>query len=259
MKMISGLTFPTNGNITLFGKDIQDVDSLINRMGVLIEEPGLYPHLTAAQNLKIKCLALGVQNVDKEIPYLLDLVDLQDAGKKKVKNFSLGMKQRLGIAIALINHPDLLLLDEPINGLDPQGIMEIRELFLKLNRKKNITILISSHILEELSKLATDYGILDHGVLIEELTSSELLNKCNDAIRLVTNDSERACTVIDEMGFTNYKVIDKETIEIYERLDESAALNMALSKKGILVSSVSVIHQGLEDYFLKLTGGSKNV
>lgn len=255
MKMIAGLSYPTKGSITMFDQDVHSSSQIVSRMGILIEEPGLYPNFTAAQNLKIKCLALGVQNMESEVSNLLKLVNLQNVGKKKAKQFSLGMKQRLGIAMALVGEPDLLLLDEPINGLDPQSIVEMRELFLRLNREKNITIVISSHILDELSKLATNYGIVDHGVLLEELTSQDLLEKCNDAIRLIVDNSEKACTVLDEMGFTNYRVIDRQTIEIYERLEEAGAINMTLTQKGVCVSQVSVVNQGLEDYFLKVTGG----
>lgn len=180
-------------------------------------------------------------------------------GKKKTKHYSLGMKQRLGIGLALVGEPDLLVLDEPINGLDPQGIAEIRDTVQKLQEERNMTIIISSHILEELSKIATDYGIIHQGSLIQELTRDELMMRCSERIELVLDQPKQAVPVLDSMGFTNYQVIDKEHIYIFERLNESAALNMELSKAGIMVRGISITNEELEAYFLNLTGGAKNV
>lgn len=157
LRMISGLAAPTEGDISLFGMTGREMNDSMSRIGSLIETPGTYPNLSAFDNLKLKCLAMGIRKKNA-IPELLETVGLRNAGKKKVKNFSLGMKQRLGIALALVGNPDLVILDEPINGLDPQGIAEVRETIFRLNKEKRITFMISSHILEELSKIATDYG-----------------------------------------------------------------------------------------------------
>lgn len=173
----------------------------MSRIGTLIEAPGIYPNMTAAENLKLKCLAMGVRKKGT-VEELLKIVGLSDVGKKHVKHFSLGMKQRLGIALALVGNPDLIILDEPINGLDPQGIVEVREVLSKLNKEQNITFIISSHILEELSKIATNYGIIHNGVLLQELTREELLARCSERIELKTNDTRMACTVLEDMQIT---------------------------------------------------------
>lgn len=213
--------------------------------------------MTAYENLKLKCIAAGV-NRKGYIEELLDIVGLSDVGKKKAGNFSLGMKQRLGIAMALVGEPDLLLLDEPINGLDPQGIVEIRDTILKLNKERNITIVISSHILEELSKIATKYGIINNGVLIEEITREELSEKCCEYIEIKTPTPQNAVVILEKMGFSNYKNIDSNTIQIYERIDESASINMELAKNNIMVEGITVMNQNIEDYFLNITGGDNN-
>ena len=184
----------------------------------------------------------------------MELVGLGDVGKKKAGKFSLGMKQRLGIALALVGDPDFLLLDEPINGLDPQGIVEVREMLLELNKKKGVTILISSHILEELSKIATDYGIISNGKLIEQITREELLSKCRDKIKIKTKDTSGVVTVLDAQGFNDYSVVDIETIYVYDRISDIATLNMEIAKAGILLDSIGVDSSDLEEYFLKTAG-----
>ena len=193
-----------------------------------------------------------------EIEELLDIVGLSDTGKKKVKNFSMGMKQRLGIALALVGDPDLVILDEPINGLDPQGIAEVRDTLSRLNRERELTMIISSHILEELSKIATHYGIIHDGVLLQELTREELLERCSERIELKTDDTRRACTVLDEMGITGYKVVDADTIHIFERLNDSGEITMALAAHQIRTMGITVKNEALEDYYLNLTGGGVN-
>lgn len=258
LKMISGLAAPTEGEFFIFGKSGKTAREYMSRVGSLIEASGVYPNMSAADNLKLKCLAMGIRKKDI-IDELLETVGLNNAGKKKVKNFSLGMKQRLGIALALVGDPDLVILDEPINGLDPYGIAEIRETIFKLNREKNITFIISSHILEELSKIATNYGIIHNGVLIQELTQEELLVNCRERIELKTNDPQKACTVLEAMGITEYKVIDAETIQIFERLTESGEITLELAKKNIRTLGISVKNETLEDYYLNLTGGAENV
>ena len=257
LKMISGLTYPTSGEISLFGCSGNEMKKMFSRIGTLIEAPGLYPNLTAYENLKLKCLCIGLNKQDY-INNLLKTVGLSDVGKKKVKNYSLGMKQRLGIAMALIGEPDLLVLDEPINGLDPQGIAEVRDTIFKLNKERNITIIISSHILEELSKIATDYGIIHNGELIEEMTKEELLSKCCERIEIKLEQPELACAVLDRMKFTNYKVVDKNKIHIFERLDETGNITMELSKENIIIKSIAVESEALEEFFFELTGGAAN-
>ena len=258
LKMISGLAAPTGGDFSLFGKPGREAGEYMSRIGSLIEAPGVYPNLSAAENIKIKCLAMGIRKKDV-ISELLEIVGLNETGKKKVKNFSLGMKQRLGIALALVGDPDLVILDEPINGLDPQGIAEIRETIFTLNKEKNITFIISSHILEELSKIATDYGIIHNGILLQELTREELLSKCCERIELKTNDPQKACTILENMGITEFKVIDSDTIHIFERLSDSGDITMELAKNNVKTMSIAVRNEALEDYYLNLTGGAENV
>lgn len=257
LKMISGLSTPTSGDFSLFGYEGKEVRQVFSRIGTLIEAPGVYPNMTAYNNLKLKCIAAGI-NKKGYIEELLACVGLENTGKKKVKNFSLGMKQRLGIALALVGEPDMLVLDEPINGLDPQGIVEVRDTIQRLNAEKNITIIISSHILEELSKIATNYGIIHNGKLIEEVTREQLLAKCSEHIEIVTDDAKTACTVIENMGISKYKVIDKNTIHIFERLGDSGEIAVELSKGGIKLNGISVKNEALEDYFLSVTGGNEN-
>jgi ABC-2 type transport system ATP-binding protein len=257
LKMLSGLAKPTAGEIEMFGYRGGEMKKIRNRVGCLIEAPGLYGNMTAAENLTIKCRMLGIKKAGY-VEEILSTVGLGDVGKKKTKNFSLGMKQRLGIGLALVGEPDLLILDEPINGLDPQGIVEIRDTIQHLQTERNMTICISSHILEELSKIATDYGIIHNGCLLQELTREELMKRCSERIELVLDDPKLALPVLDAMGFTNYQVVDKEHIHVFERLGESAALNMELAKAGVPVKGISVTSEDLETYFLNLTGGADN-
>ena len=243
LKLLSGLAAPTAGDLS--------------RVGTLIEAPGIYPNLSAAENLKLKCLALGVRRRNA-VSDLLDTVGLGSTGRKPVRHFSLGMKQRLGIALALVGDPDLLILDEPINGLDPQGIAEVRETLYHLNRDRNITLILASHILEELAKIATHYGILHDGALLQELTRQELLEKCGERIELQTSDTRRACTVLEGLGITQYKVVDRDTICIYERLHDGGAITMALAQAGVQTTGITVQNEALEDYYLNLTGGGRH-
>lgn len=254
LKMISGLSTQTEGEIRLFGYTGSDLVKVRSRVGCLIESPGLYGNMSAADNLHIKCNLFGIP-AKKYVPELLDLVGLSDVGKKKTKHFSMGMRQRLGIALALVGEPDLLVLDEPINGLDPQGIVEVRDLIKRLSKEKNMTVLLSSHLLEELSKFATDYGIIHNGVLLEQMTREELSKRSRERIELCLPNPETALPVLDRMGFTDYQVVDAKHIHIFERLQESAAVNMELAKAGIAVEGISVTEEELENYYLNLTGG----
>lgn len=252
MKMICGLSAPTSGEISLFGRQGTEAKEFRSRIGNLIETPGLYPNMSAFENLKCKCLALGIHKRGY-IEDILSQVGLQEAGKKKVKNFSLGMKQRLGIGMALLGEPDLLVLDEPINGLDPQGIAEVRETLENLTRKKGMTIMISSHILEELHKVADTFGIIHNGELVQELSKEELERKCSDYIEIQVEKPEYVCTVLENMGLKNYKVTDAGIIQIYEKLDQSGRINAELAKSGCIVNSIQVTREKLENYYLELT------
>ena len=254
LKMISGLSTPSYGEIEMFGYKGKDLQKVRSRVGCLIEAPGLYGNMSAYDNLNIKCKLTGIKKKGY-IEELLKTVGLDTVGEKKTKHYSLGMKQRLGIALALVGEPDLLILDEPINGLDPQGIVEVRETIQKLAKERGMTICISSHILEELSNLATDYGIIHNGCLVQELTREELMKKCSERIELTLDNPKQAIPVLDDMGFNSYQVIDKEHIHIFERLGESASLNMELAKAGIPVKGISITSEELENYFLRLTGG----
>lgn len=257
LKMISGLAEATDGEIELFGYKGKDLRQIRSRVGCLIETPGLYDSMTAYENLNIKCKLFGIKKKGY-IEEILRVVGLDNVGRKKTKHFSLGMKQRLGIGLALVGEPDLLVLDEPINGLDPQGIAEIRDTILRLKNERSMTICISSHILEELSKIATDYGIIHNGSLLQELTREELMKKCGERMELTLDNPREAIPVLDAMGFVNYQVVDKERIHIFERLNESALVNMELAKAGISVKGISITSEELETYFLNLTGGAAN-
>lgn len=255
MKMICGLAAPTEGEIELFGSSREkELRKLRCRVGCLIENPGLYGNMTAADHLIMKCKLFGIRDRNY-VEEILQTVGLADVGRKKTKHYSLGMKQRLGIGLTLVGNPDLLVLDEPINGLDPQGIAEIRNVIQLLQEERNMTVLISSHILEELSKIATDYGIIHEGNLIQEFTKEELMRRCSERVEVTLERPEQAIPVLDQMGYTNYQVVDDKHIHIFERLDESAQLNAALIKAGLLVQAVQVTSEELESYFLNLTGG----
>jgi ABC-2 type transport system ATP-binding protein len=252
MKMIAGLAKPTSGSFEYTGFNCTENEAF-SRIGALIEAPAIDPNLTGFDNIRIKCLAFGIGD-KKYINDLLELVGLSASWKKKAGKYSLGQKQRLGIALALVGDPDFLILDEPINGLDPQGIAEVREMFNKLNQERKITILISSHILEELSKIATDYAIIDGGRIVEESTNKELKEKCRDKIAIKTGDVAKAIPVIDGLGFKDYSVVNDKTIHVFDRLTDITVLNMELAKAMIPVESIGIESSDLEEYFLKVTG-----
>lgn len=255
LKMLAGLAKPTEGSYRIFGESEKKTAKLRDRIGVLVESPGLTPNISAMENMKLQALMLGM-NDEAFLQELLHDVGLGNTGKLAVRKFSMGMKQRLGIAIALVGHPDLLLLDEPINGLDPQGIVEIRELIERLSKERHITIMISSHILEELSKIATRYGIIHHGQIIDEFTHQELLRRCSERIELRPSDATRAVTVIEGMGIRDFKVLDNSIIQIFERLDDSGEIVLELAKNNIKTLNIAVKNEALEDYYLSITGGA---
>lgn len=258
IRIICGLQEPSAGGYTLFGISHGDADIVKarRRMGAVVETPALYPDMTAKDNLKQQALILGVPSYDF-IPDLLSMVGLADTGSKKVRNFSLGMRQRLGIAVALVGNPDFILLDEPINGLDPQGIVEIRELILKLNRQCGITVLISSHILDELSKLATHYGFIDHGTLVKEITAKELEAACRKCVRLKVNDTKPLVRVLDAMQ-KEYELISDTEATVFGELHLSR-LVFALDKEGGELISAHDCDETLETYFINLLGGEAHV
>lgn len=255
LKMCCGLVHPTEGEIRLFDAPVTD-ETARRRIGMLIEEAGLYPHLSARENLILKAVCMGITDTQKA-EELLELLNLQDTGKKKVKNFSMGMKQRLGIAMALLGNPDLLILDEPINGLDPEGIREIRKFLQKLNQETGKTIIISSHILGELSKMATCYGIIKDGELIRQMTREELEQECRDYLLLCVNDAERASAVLEEsFPDISYEVYEEKQLHIFDKVD-SGAITTLLVEKGIQVETCSLHQMDLEHYFLELMEGGR--
>ena len=252
MKMISGLANPTSGDISLFGKESRYTSAEQKRVGLLIENPGIYDGMTAFENLKIKAIGMGVYRREK-VEEILKTVGLGTVGNKKVKQFSLGMKQRLGIALALIGSPDLLILDEPINGLDPQGILEIRQLIERLNKEQKITVMISSHILEELYKIVTHVGIIDRGELLVQLTKEQLQERCAKKVEIITEQAERATVILEKMGISNYSIVDARTIYAYECLERIQEITIAFVGEGIPISEIRTQNEGLEEFFLELT------
>lgn len=257
LKMIANLATPTSGTYSIYDANGQKSPSMRSKIGVLIEDPGVFQNLSAFQNLKAKAIASGIKN-DRYLNDLLAFVGLYGVGKKPVKNFSLGMRQRLGIAIAMVNDPELMLLDEPINGLDPQGIAEVRNLIHRLCVEKHISIIISSHILEELSKVANRYGIIHNGVLMAEATNEELLSRCRPRLFLKTSDNDAASAVLRELGINDFSVVD-DHIEVRERAQEGGAISMALAQKGIQTLEMRTEGQSVEDYYFHLTGGASYV
>ena len=259
IRMITGLASKSGGEIELFGESSENkLNEGRAYIGSIIETPAFYKNMTAKENLEVSRLVRNISSKEN-IDEVLNLVGLGDTGKKKVKNFSLGMKQRLGIANALLGNPKILILDEPINGLDPMGIVEIRELLKKINKEKEITILISSHILGELSELATCYGIISNGKLIEEITSTQLKEKCRQYIDLRVDDSKRTVTILEQkLNITDYEVLENNKIKVFSNLEDAALINSTLTKGGVLVNKISVRGENLEEYFVKLVGGELN-
>ena len=250
MRTVLSLTSISSGEVELFGgKRIEEVG---NKIGSLIEAPGLYKNAPAYENLKRFSILYGAD--ESKINDILRFVNLDKTGKKKAKDFSLGMRQRLGIAIALLGDPDFLVLDEPINGLDPAGIKEIRDVILKLNKELGITFLISSHLLDELAKVVTKYGIINNGVLLEEVSAKELINNCKNKLIIKTDDNEKAKELIKSEF--DIKKIDsiKDKLVLYSNLESSALINKYLVKKGILVSEIYTEVDSLEEYFIRKIG-----
>ena len=257
IRLICGLQNPTSGYYTLYDRKNTDNDigKSRRRVGAVVETPSIYLDMTAEDNLKQQYCILGLPSYEG-ITDILKLVGLEKTGKKKAKNFSLGMKQRLGIAIALAGNPDFLVLDEPINGLDPQGIIEIRELILKLNKEKQITVLISSHILDELSRLATHYGFIDGGRIVKEMGAEDLEAACRKCNRMEVSNTKTLARVLDSMKI-EYKILSDKTADIYSKVNISK-LTSALAKENCEVFSIQEKDESLESYFVNLVGGGKN-
>ncbi len=253
LKMLCGLVKPAEGEIRLFGKPVQD-PFVARRIGCLIESAGLYPKMTARQNMIMKARCMGLSD-EKSVDLILERTGLSDTGNKPTKLFSMGMKQRLGVALALLGNPDLLILDEPINGLDPEGVREIRQLILSLNEEGK-TFLISSHILGELSKISTHYGIIKDGNLVDQISRQELEKSCTDYYQIEVDDVKRSLPLIMEhIGGSQTEVQDSHTIRIYG-LAEGAALNRLLVENQIQVYASGFHHMDLEEYFLARMDGS---
>lgn len=257
IRLVCGLQAPTSGDYAIYGIDFKDkhIAKSRRRMGAVVETPSIYLDMTAEDNLKQQCLTLGIPSYD-EIPELLKLVGLENTGRKRARNFSLGMKQRLGIAVALVGSPDFLVLDEPANGLDPQGIIEIRELILKLNRERQITVLISSHILDELSRLATHYGFIDAGRLVKEATAEEIEAACRKCLVVEVTDSKALALVLDKEN-VEYEIISDIFAKVYGEINLSH-LVLLLKEYGCELIKSREQNESLETYFINLVGGAKH-
>ncbi len=260
MRIVAGHSFPTSGSIQLFGHTGEKaLEKERKRLGCMIEYPSLTPNMTAKDNIKLHRIIRGIPN--KEIEYeLLEIVGLTDTKKKKAKNFSLGMKQRLGIAIALLGSPEFLILDEPINGLDPLGVVEIRNLLKKLCEERQMTILISSHNLPEMYQTATDYIIIHKGQVKQTLTLAELEERCKHHLLIKCNDAEKLVSVLEmKLNTTSYKVMPDKSVKLFDYLDEKERVARILFENKIIVTNLSNEGDTLEDYFISIVGGGENV
>lgn len=257
IRMIAGVAVPNSGSISMFGdSSVKGISEGRKKIGAIVESPALYMKITAKQNIEIQKTLYGVEN-ETLVDELLELVGLKDWGNRKVKDFSLGMRQRLGIAMALVNSPEILILDEPINGLDPMGIVEIRQLLIKLNVERKITILISSHILSELYQLASDYIIIDHGRIIQKLSLSELDERCQKSVVVQVEDLQAATDVVrDVLKSTNYKIFPNNIIKIYDYVDRVHDVAKAMMDNQVLVIYLNIAGESLEEYFMELIGGA---
>lgn len=252
MKIISGLAVKTEGVFEVFSKSGEASAEDKKRIGCLIENPAFFGNMTAYQNLKYYAIQKGIAD-KKQIDDALELVGLINTGKKKYRQFSLGMKQRLGIALAVLDNPDLIILDEPINGLDPIGISELRETFKKLNSERGITIIISSHILSELYAVANRFLFIENGRVLKEITKEELEIACKRCIVVKTPDTKSAAVVLEEtLGITDYSVVSSGELHIYEKKLSPEQLTKTLFENGVSISGVFENIVSLEDYFKSL-------
>jgi len=258
IRVLTGLVIPNEGQVELFGhSEENEIIKERSRIGALIDSPAIYLNMTAKENLELIKIQRGIPGT-KCIDEALNSVGLKDIDKKKAKNFSLGMKQRLGIAMALISDPEFLILDEPINGLDPIGIKEIRELLLKLNKERGTTIFISSHILSELTQICSRYGFIDDGKLIEEITANEFSDKCRRYLHLKISDSSDVSIILEnELGIKDYEVFPDNIVRVYDAFD-GEKITLTLAKHNIGVKEIMNMGESLEDYFTNLVGDADN-
>lgn len=253
LKLLAGHSYATEGEIQLFGKyGEKELESTRRKIGFMIEQTGFFPNITVEQTLKYYCIQRGIPD-SKKIYEMIKLMGIEEKRNSKCRNLSLGQKQRLGLAIAMMGEPQLLVLDEPINGLDPSGIIEFRNLLHRLNEEKNITILLSSHILSELQQIATAYGILSKGNLIEEISAHELQEKCSDCIEIKLSDVEKY-TVLLERNFPRetYKVLPENNIRIYRPKAQAEVYSKLASENDIYITGMRTIQSSLEDYYMEL-------
>jgi ABC-2 type transport system ATP-binding protein len=258
MRLVSGLASPTSGEYSLFGVSSKDraIHKVRKNISAIVEMASLVPSLTALENMRYQELYIGINQTDEERMELLRKVHLEEVGNKKVRNYSLGMRQRLAIALALMNKPKLMLLDEPMNGLDPEGIAELRELLIDLNQKEGITVLISSHILSELEKIASCYGFISHGKLLEEITTEELQNRCKKSLNLKVADLAEAQKILAKLGAKDVKVYPSGEIKIYDDIKVNKVV-VAFDKAGVELLGVNSSEESVEDYYLNLVKGGK--
>lgn len=257
IRLICGLQEPTSGEYSIYGISNKEKEIIRarRRIGAVVETPSVYLDMTAEDNLRVQCRVLGLPSFG-EIADVLKMVGLEKTGRKKVKDFSLGMRQRLGIAVAIVGAPDFLVLDEPVNGLDPQGIVEIREIILKLNREHGITVLISSHILDELSRLATYFGFIDNGQMIKEISASELEAACRKCVHLVVSDVKSLSKVLDEIGL-EYTILSNHEADVFGEISITKLVTK-LSAENCEVLSMQEHDESLENYYINLVGGVSN-
>lgn len=258
MRLLCGLAEVTSGEYSLFGvsSKSKDIHKQRKNISAIVETPSLVPHLTALQNMQYQELYEGIKLTPEERMDLLKKVHLDQVGNKKARNYSLGMRQRLAIALALMNKPKLMFLDEPMNGLDPEGIAELRELLIELNQKDGITVLISSHILSELEKIATHYGFISHGKILEELTTEELQNRCKKSLNIKVSDIEKAKDILAKLGLKDIKVFPTGDIKIYDDIKVNKVV-LAFDKSDVDLLSINSSEESVEDFYLSLVKGGK--
>ena len=257
MRMLTGIARPSHGSFEMFG--VKNTDPKIYRkrkeISAIVETVSLVPTMTALDNMKYQELYLGIKLSDERRQELLTIVGLEKVGKKKVKNFSLGMRQRMGIALSLMNEPKFMLLDEPMNGLDPQGIAELRDILIKINREQHVTILISSHILSELEKIATVYGFISHGKIIEELSVEELQDRCRKSTSIKFADVEEAYKVLKELYIKDFKTYPNGDVKIFDDIEDLGAFIAKLYSKKLKIMTINSSDEGVEEYYLNLVKG----
>ncbi|MCR5459830.1 MAG: ABC transporter ATP-binding protein [Acetatifactor sp.] len=254
MKMMAGLTGADCGSMRFFGSE--DLDGMRDRISFIIEQPYMDLNMTARQNMEYVRLLRGIPD-RKRIDELLTFVGLADTGKKIAKEFSLGMRQRLGLAMAMLPGPEIMVLDEPINGLDPEGIIDVRNMLKELVNERGVTLLISSHILKELSELCTDYAIIRNGKLIEELSHEELLQRTNTRLALQTDDVARTATILeDQLNIHDYKITHENEIHVYEKLDDLKRISKAVTEGGLIITRFNLEGESLEEYYIGKVGGN---